>query len=628
MYDDAFLTRGNHGLKFGFSYVAQQNNIIAINGYNGNATFTSSRVTPQATAGCTQSNGAINASCGSLVDFLTNQPRTAVPPADLVKSNKHYLRAKIFGLYLQDDWRLRPGLTLNLGLRYEMQTNVSEKNGEVAYLRSLYGPSTDLTNYFYARNPTLKNFEPRIGFAWDPFHNGKTAVRGSFGIFDALPLPYILQLYAATTDPFKNSSGTVGPPNTPSPAAGVFPYGIPALAVNATPQQRIWAYLDTNIKRNYVYQYNFNIQRQLTTDTTVTVGYTGSHGIHNPFLDEGANSVLPANFQKPTPAGVGYYWPIPYTLGPGGAGNAALLNPSIGVVRSVMWQSRSYYNALQVKLEKRMSRGFRMQGSYTWSKGIDDTSGSAAADTFTNEWNAPPWYDLSLNRGLSGFNVSRNLVINGFWNSPTPKSLGAIGNRALGGWQLGLIGAFADGVPVTPSMGMDGSDILGEIITTIQPPQFLAGPGCTSARDVLNVGNPNAYLNTRCLGLVPQTAVNTPFCDVARATRLGVPGTCPNIRGNLGRNSIIGPGLINFDFSLVKNNYIPKISESFNVQFRAEFFNVLNRANFAPPALAANQGGGPLQIISSVGQPVPGFGLITATQTPARIIQLALKMVW
>jgi len=421
--------------------------------------------------------------------------------------------------------------------------------------------------------------------------------------------------------------GTVGPPNTSVPSAGIWPYGIPPLAVNSTPQSRVWAFLDPNIKRNYVYQYNLNIQRQLTTSTTLVVGYTGSHGIHNPFLDEGANSVLPVNIGKPI-AGVGYYWPIPYTLGAGGAGNAALLNPNLGIIRSIMWQSRSYYNALQVKVNRRMSHGFQVEGSFTWSKSIDDTSGSAAADTFTNEWNAPPWYDLRLNRGLSGFNVGRNLVVNGLWNAPTPKALGGVANRVLGGWQLGIISSVADGIPITPSMGMDGSDLLGEIITTINPPQFLAGPGCTSANSVVNVGNPNAYLNTKCLGLVPQTAANTPYCDTARARGLGVPGTCPNIRGDLGRNSIIGPGLINFDFSTVKNNYFPKISEGFNVQFRAEFFNILNRANFAPPALAANQGGGPLQIISSVGQPVPGFGLITSTQTPGRQIQLALRVIW
>jgi hypothetical protein len=628
LYDDAFVTRGNHGMKFGFAYLPVQNNIIAINGINGNATFTSALQTPQVKADCTNANGSINASCGSLVNFLTNQPRTAAPPADLARSNKHYLRDKVFGGYIQDDWRIRPGLTLNLGLRYEMSTKVSEKYGEVGYLRSIYGPSTDLTNYFYTRNPTTKNFEPRLGFAWDPFHNGKTAIRGSVGLFDVLPLPYELQLYAATTAPFTTTRGTVGPPNTPVPAQGIWPYGIPPLAVNATPQQRVWGFVDTTIKRNYIYQYNFNIQRQLTPSTTFTVGYAGSHGIHNPFLDEGGNSVLPANFQKPTPAGVGYYWPIPYTLGPGGAGNAALMNPNIGIIRSIMWQSRSYYNALQLKLDKRVSHGFQFQGSYTWSKSIDDTSGSAAADTFTNEWNAPPFYDLALNRGLSGFNVSRNLVINGLWNSPTLKSLGGVGNRVLGGWQLGLIAALADGIPVTPSIGMDGSDLLGEIYTTINPPQFLASSTCKTAADAVNVGNPNYYLNTTCLGLVPQTAVNTPFCDVARANALGVPGTCPNIRGNLGRNSIIGPGLVNFDFSMVKNNYIPKISEAFNIQFRAEFFNVFNRANFAPPALAANQGGGPLEVISSVGQPVPGVGQITATQTPGRQIQFALRVVW
>src|SRR5258708_17388081 len=237
-----------------------------------------------------------------------------------------------------------------------------------------------------------------------------------------------------------------------------------------------------------------------------------------------------------------------------------------------MWKSGSYYTALQVKRDRRLSHGVKVRGRSTWTRSSDETSGRPAADTFTSEWKAPPWYDLSLNRGLSGFNVGRNLVINGLWNAPTPKTLGGIGNRALGGWQLGIIAAVADGIPITPSIGMDGSDLLGEIIRTIIPPQFLASSSCTSAKSVVNVGNPNAYLNTPCLGLVPQTAVNTPFCDVARATNLGVPGTCPNIRGNLGRNSIIGPGLENFDFSMVKNNYIPKISQSFNVQFRAEIY--------------------------------------------------------
>jgi hypothetical protein len=313
---------------------------------------------------------------------------------------------------------------------------------------------------------------------------------------------------------------------------------------------------------------------------------------------------------------------------PIGAGNAALYNPNVGIVRAIFWLSRSYYNGLQVKLDKRMSHGFQATGSFTWSKSIDDTSGSAAADTYTNEWNAPIWYNLGMDRGVSAFDVGRNLVISGLWTPGEPKNLGALAKHALGGWQLGAIASVADGVPMTPSIGMNGSDLLGEINPTIAPPQFLASSTCNSFASVVNPGNPNNYLRPECLGLVPQTAVNAPFCDSARATSLGVPGTCPNIRGNLARNMIIGPGLFNVDFSVVKNNYVPKISESFNVQFRAEFFNSLNRANFQSPTLAANQGGGALQVIDSSGARNGAFGQITALQTPARQIQFALKVIW
>jgi hypothetical protein len=128
--------------------------------------------------------------------------------------------------------------------------------------------------------------------------------------------------------------------------------------------------------------------------------------------------------------------------------------------------------------------------------------------------------------------------------------------------------------------------------------------------------------------MVPQTVTNTPYCDTARAASLGFPGFCPNIRGNLARNTILGPGLADVDFSLVKNNYITKISETFNVQFRLELFNALNRANFAQPILNANTGGGAMEAIFDTGQPNPQFGQIVGTQIPNRQIQLALKLVW
>jgi len=630
VYDDAFVTRSSHGLKFGFEFLGQQNDTIAINGINGSATFTAGLATTEAKADCTKNaKGALDASCGALVNFLTNQPRVAVTPADLTASNKHYVRDKVFGVYLQDDWRLRSNLTVNLGLRYEMQTNPTEKHGEVGYLVAPNGPSTNLRHSFYTRNPTVKNFEPRIGFSWDPFHNGKTAVRGGIGIFDSLPGPYINALYNATTAPFLGTYGTVGPPGGTSPIKGTFPYGIPAQLPAVKPTNVVWAYTDANIRRNYVEQWNFNIQRQLASNTTVVVAYAGSHAVHNPFLTEGGNSVLPVNLGNPIP-GVGYYWPLQWSNSLPPTSTSPLLpsqqnslyNPFIQICRCIYWQGTSSYNSLQLKLDQRAFHGLQVQGAFTWSRSIDDTSGSAAADTFSNEWNATPPYDLRLIRGLSSFNVGRNVVVNALYNAPTPKSFGALGDHVLGGWQLGFIAEASDGIPIMPSMGMENPDMLGEIIQTLNPPNVV--PGCT----IVSPGNTAHYLNASCFSMVPQTAANTPYCDTARAATMGFPGFCPNIRGNLGRNSIIGPGLVNVDFSMVKNNHIPRISESFNLQFRAEFFNALNRANFAQPTLNPNTGGGAMEAILNTGQPNSQFGQLTATQIPNRQIQLALKLIW
>jgi hypothetical protein len=152
-------------------------------------------------------------------------------------------------------------------------------------------------------------------------------------------------------------------------------------------------------------------------------------------------------------------------------------------------------------------------------------------------------------------------------------------------------------------------------------------PGCK----LINPGNPNNYINANCLtnaiappgftGQCQAAGFVPPNLKVGDPGNPGIPGTCINLLGNLGRNAIIGPGLINVDFSMVKNNRIPKISENFNVQFRAEFFNVLNHANFAPPV-------NNMEAFDPTGQLTPGFGQITNLQVPSREIQFALKFVW
>ncbi|MGH9356215.1 MAG: hypothetical protein ACRD10_08810, partial [Terriglobia bacterium] len=223
-----------------------------------------------------------------------------------------------------------------------------------------------------------------------------------------------------------------------------------------------------------------------------------------------------------------------------------------------------------------------------------------------------------LNRGLSDFNINRTLVINGVWDVPGYKSISGPAAWMLSGWQLGAIYTASDGVPFDATFGTDG-DPLG--LNSSDPwdfPNRLAGAGCQS---LVNPGNPNNYVKTQCFAI--PTAPSAPFYKQFCDPTAGVFPQCFNLRGNAGRNILIGPGTSDLDFSVVKNNPIRRISESFNVQFRAEFFNILNRPNFAVPVTPDNT-----DIFDSAGAPTGATGLLTSTTTSAREIQLALKLIW
>jgi hypothetical protein len=695
LFDDAFSTHGNHGLKFGFEFLADQTDTFhpgTAGSEVGNGTFSAAGIAVgtcvtlpctitnphQATAAeapCFNSTPKVpldptngnnyDPSCGGLVNFLTNNPLSAFEPANLNFLPNHHMRDKVFGGYIQDDWRFRPSLTLNLGLRYEMSTIPTENRGLVANMTSITQTipasipnaaaayAAGLSNVFFTKNPTLTNFEPRIGFAWDPFHNGKTSVRGGFGVFDVLPLPYEMILNNGQTAPWTSLRTVIGPVNgIPSPnvlagAPDQFPFNIVALSSNpavpspALSSSRIWNFVERAPSRDYVYQYNFNIQRQITPNTTILVGYMGSRGFHNPFQGDSSNTILPS-----FAANGDVYWPgcfgaasgttagqkLCVTNGTTFTGNLSpsaqqslLLNPSAGATASsgnlsTWWQSSSWYNALTVKVSKAMSHGFQVEGSFTWSKSIDDSSGSGASDNYLFSLQNPPWYDLSLVKGLSDFNVGKTLVINGLWEVPTTKALGSFGERALGGWQLGVITKLNDGIPIYPAISNASVDMVGEDIPTIQPPNV--APGCSPQNlTAPNYRNTLVYANINCVSLVPLTAANAAYCD--QRLFATAPNTCSNIRGNLGRNTMIGPGLFNVDFSVFKNNYIRRISEDFNIQFRAEFFNVLNYTNFAPPSLAN------LVPFDVNGNPQTStYGVLQSTQTPNREIQFAMKVIW
>jgi hypothetical protein len=592
-YDDAFLNRGTHTIKFGFAFERMLLQATALTDPNGIWFF------------------------DTLSKFLQAQPTkfqggiaSSLTPRDF--------RQNIFGGYVQDDWRAKPNLTLNLGLRYEMATVPTEIHGKLVNLKNITDPlpicATLVTGFCSGTgslfsNPTLHNFEPRIGFAWDPFRNGKMAVRGGAGLFDVLPLPYQFILLETQAIPFFQYTtlkvADFAPPNTPPGAVPLtFPLVDPR---DISGNKSRTTFIDSRQKRNYVTQWNLNVQYQLTPNLAAMVAYVGSRGVHQPFRVDEADLAIPTK----TPAG--YLWPI----------NDSPINPAFGSIRGMFYQGRSYFNALELQLAKRMSHGFQVQGTYTWGKSMDTSSATLAGDAFGNSISSLDWFDMRLTRGLSDFNVGRTLVVNGTWDVPTAKSFSGPARWITDGWELGLILTVSDGVPFTPTWGTGGDPANTLSSDDFAFPNRLGGPGCGS---LTNPGNPANYVKTQCFAIPtpPDPSVFPP------TNCLGLP-QCFNLRGNAGRNILNGPGITSLDFSVFKNNHIKRISENFNVQFRVEMFNILNHANFAPPG----PGDANTDIFDATGaslSPLLGnggtAGVLLRTTIPEREIQFAIKLIF
>jgi hypothetical protein len=561
-YDNVFYTKGKHSMKFGV-------NVERLRGNTSGADFP-----------------------GGMVDFATLHDLLVNLPADINADvpgtvTGRGVRQTIFGAYFQDDTHLRPNLSVNWGLRYEMASIITEEAGKLANLRVLNSaPPNPFLGSPYIMNPTKRNFEPRVGFAWDPFKNGKTAVAGGFGLFDVLPLPVEMGSGVDGSFPFDvSASGT----NLPQ---GSFILGC------STP---CGAYLDTanihrfyvmqfNPRRNYVMQWNFNIQRQLTTGTSLMVGYVGARGRHMRFQADDVNMVYPTL----TPQG--YFWPVPGMPACPGAGPCSVLNPAMGRTQMAIFDGIYDYNGMQVQVKKAMAHGLQIEGSYTWSKNIDDGGGSVASDPFRNSISTLLWFCERCRRGLADQDQRHNLTANYVWDIPTPASFRGATKAILGNWETNGILTIQSGTPFTVLVA---GDPLGENNTDpYQYPDRVNGPGCNNP---VNPQNADHYVKLQCF------AAPTP----------------QNRLGTSGRNALIGPGLIDMDFSLFKNIPLPKISEAFKAQFRAELFNVFNRPNFTSPndnRVILN----PDNTVATSDNP----GAITLTNTTSRQIQFALKLTW
>jgi hypothetical protein len=523
-YDDVFMTKGKHSLKFGVSVERIQFNNSTLPRPDGNFTF------------------------NSLAAFLQDTPQSfqgLVPGA----SSEMGARQTVFGFYAQDTWQVKSNLTLDFGLRYEPTTLPTEANGRYQVLTSPTAPALTPVNTLWSHNQTLKNFEPRVGFSWDPFHSGKTAVRGGFGIFDVLPLPWTYTQTAAFELPFV----------TQVSANGLTSGDFPVVNSQNLNSSKGAFYVPQNPPNSYTMNWNVNIQRELTPTLSVTLGYVGSRSIHLPdLLDD-------INFSLPTLTSAGYMWP---TTGGG------KLNPNFGGIRAQLWNNDAWYEGLQAGVTKKMGHGLQVQGSYTYSKCLDTGSNLSFNDPYQNSLPDYMYFDHSLTKGACDFNITQSGVVSFIYTIPAPGKMKGFAEKALGGWQVGGIVTAQTGSPFTPVVG---GDPLGRNAGDTGVDYVNLLTGCNPIN-----GSVNSYLNLSCFTLPTAPASMQSQCNPYPNAPTAPAGQiyCANLLGSLGRNQITGPGFFDVDFSVFKNI---RLSERFTTQFRVEVFNILNHPNFLAP---------------------------------------------
>jgi hypothetical protein len=561
VFDDVSWTKGRHTIKMGVNFEHIMYNINEPNKPNGGWAFSS--IKDFVTGNLSSSTTSFQA------DF---------PGTDTFRSERN----SIFGTYIQDDFRVRPNLTINLGLRYEMATMVDEVHNRKANLRSLTDPSVTLGGTYY-NPPKGANFAPRIGFAWDPFKDGKTSIRGGAGMFDVLILPYMFTARYPRSAPFYRNGQVNAPPDSAFPNQG-----LPLLQ----PSTLLASHIELNPARSYRMQWNMNIQRQLTRSIALTVGYSGSSGVHIIHQEEDTNEV-PASLVHFDSAIDSYIFP----LIPAGK-TAQVINPNYGNIRASDWSGHSTYHGLQTGLTQRLLKGLTYQLAYTWSKSIDNGSGVFQAGNESFNSAAASWaFDPRINRGVSDFDIPHNFVANFQYDIPTPGFAkgSAFGRTVVGGWQLGGIYTRQTGAPFTFRIGADQAGTGNHQITQsngAQRPQLLGNlPGCSSP----TTGDIGNYINLSCFQF-----------------------PAPGQLGNEGRNIMRVLPFRDLDFTVFKNQNL--WGEKLKAQFRVEMFNLLNNTNLTAQLQTLFDGKG--NLVSTIGKP------LSPTANPARTIQLGLRLMF
>jgi hypothetical protein len=580
--DRVTMTRGRHQISVGAWFqLFQSNETLALSQF-GQATF------------------------ASLSTFLTGTTSSFLFDPAPTEMN---WRALFGAFYAEDVIRLTPKLTLSLGFRDEFSTGWNEAHGRAAnytFTNGVISTTPHIGNSIFTVNNAKFLPQPRIGLAWSP-SSQKLVIRVGFGMYNDL----------------QDALGYRTDQNAPFNAT----YSIAALTVSQLPLNPAAAVpaaaklvpggVQPNLDTPTLVSYSLRVEDQLTPNTALTVGYVGSHGYHE-IIGQDANEPIPticpaapcpAVYPTSPPATIanGFLATSPLAGATVPAGSSYIpagtpkANLSALLTNTWTWFSRgdSNYNALQVDVNHRFSGGLSLRGVYTWSKALDDGDSLNATTSANAVALASNPFNLRSDYGLATYDVRNMGVVNAVYELPIGRGkllfdgLSGWGNGLVRGWSVDSIVTLQGGFPFTPQLSYNPANT-GDTRNPVRP--FL-NPNFTGP---VILGNPSQWFN--------------PNAFIAPPSTIGFEGNAP-------RDTFIGPGLATWDFSVLKNT---AISERLKLQFRAEIFNLLNRANFNTPNLIVFT---PPTATNHTGLSGTA-GAITSTSTSARQVQFGLKLLW
>jgi hypothetical protein len=515
--------------------------------------------------------------------------------------------------YVQDSIQLRPNLTLRVGLRHEFSNGWSEVNGiaqTVLFDQGVIQTLPRTSHTFNTENNTTRLFGPRVALAWDPFGNGKTSIRAAFGTYydqhDAL-------IYFVDQTPPLNGAATYSnvslfsliPVNTSGPVAPPCGPGVPSPCNIYAPKT-----VQSNYKIPTIESWNFSVEQQLARATALRLSYVGSHTYHQ-WVTIDPNTIQALICSNPAGCLAGGINAAKSTVPQGteyvpAAATGVTTRPNPYMSSGFFAQSSGWgnYDALQVEVLERLSRGVQFRSNFTWAKNLDSGSGPIGGGTGSSQGHLA---NSHREYGLANFGIAHQASGNLSYQLPFGQGKRFLGgvhgvaDKLVGGWQANAIVTLLSGFPFSITSGSNVSGN-GDANGTDRPSLALGASN-----------NPVNGVTAGCGGgIIPSgQKLHTPnlWFDPC-AFVLPASGTF----GNAGRNTIIGPGLATLDFSLFKNT---KISERVGLQFRAEVFNMLNHPNFRIPQSSAVFAGSTYS---------PSAGIIQNTATNSRQIQFGLKL--